>query len=549
MLTWREVWLYIRMFLRWWWVILLAMGVAGGTAFYLSRQQPKFYNTRVAVMVGESFNASSPNELSFGVSNTLARFYGELAKREPILKPVTEQLKLPFPWQVLTTGMVYTSVNAQANLLEIWVTDTNPERAAAIANKIAQELIRFSPNSPEKMAEQRSIIEEQIRGTEENLKSVEAKIADLKARQVRLESAVDLRMVEDQLSELERARDRFQTTYNQQVSLRNSSAVNSLSVFEAASVPTSPMPSKQMVTVAMASGGGLLLALVAILLLDRLDERWRTSRDLRGRFNINELGTAPVGVPMVMAGDQATARELAVSEVHTQILLAAIDRDIHTLMLSSPYPSEGRSALAVDLAELFARSGYRVLLVDADIRATHLTSLIGENNETPRPVVVHNGDVKMWSYLQPTPIDKVMLLGRRIGEDGRPLVPSLPWPELVQSLDRAADVIIFDGPSALSSADAAMLAPLVDGVVLTLDPKRDIRSIVLQSRSRLLRRRGAKLLGAVVLEAARPVKASKLARRMQADPSLPLLNPGGVTHEEEANTDEPGRAGQAGASA
>jgi capsular polysaccharide biosynthesis protein len=502
MLTWKEVWLYIRLVLRWWWVLVLAMVVAGSTAFLLVRQQPNFYSTQVSIMVGDSFSALSPDEFSFGVSNTLARFYGELARRELILQPVTEQLQLPFPWQILNAHMLYTSVNAQANLLEIWVTDTNPERAAAIANTIAAELIRFSPNSPEKVAEQRVVLAEQIKATKASFDNVEQRIEELKDRQGQLVSAIDLRTVESQISELERVRDRYQATYNQQLTLLNSSMVNSLSIFEPANVPAYPLPSKKLLIIALAAFGGLLLAIVAIVLLDRFDERWRTSRDLRERYGLSDLGTVPGIAPIRGATnrEQAKQREYAMREAHTQILLAAMEHGARTIMVSSPEPSEMRSAFVVDLADLFTRSGYRVLLVDSDIETEHLTNLIGQSEPSSNPVVLLDDDVKLSPYMQQTTMDNVLLLERKIGPNGNAVIPSLPWPSLVHALEHAADVIIFNGPSTLTSADAALLAPLVNGIVLTLDPARDLRGVIDESRSRLLRQRGVNMLGAVVLQ-------------------------------------------------
>jgi Mrp family chromosome partitioning ATPase len=239
---------------------------------------------------------------------------------------------------------------------------------------------------------------------------------------------------------------------------------------------------------------------LAILLLEAIDDRWRTGRDLRNRFGLADLGSVPAGPPLG-SGDGAAEihREQAVRDAHTRILLAALERGTRLLVVTSPRPNESRSAFVVDMARLFTYSGYRVLLVDADMQEPNLTKLIGNAEQAPRPVLIHDADSKVWSHLQPTSIDQVMLLSRHIGPDGRPMAPTLPWPDLVQSLNRAADVIIFDGPSALSSADAALLAPLVDGVVLTLDPSVDKRGAVLESKSRLLRRRGTNLLGSVVI--------------------------------------------------
>src|SRR5262249_51579174 len=155
-LTWNEVWGYIRLLLRWWYVLLLAVLVSSGTAYYLTRSQPNYYTARASLMIGDSLGSSSPNPISIDLSNTLARFYGELVHRELILKPVAERLHLSFRWQLIADRMLTASVNRDANLLEVTVVDSDPQRVAAIANAVAEQLIAYSPNSPEKIAAQRS---------------------------------------------------------------------------------------------------------------------------------------------------------------------------------------------------------------------------------------------------------------------------------------------------------------------------------------------------------------------------------------------------------
>lgn len=519
MLTWRDIWVYMRMLIRWWWVGLICVGLSAGIAYAIARQQPDYYQARAVLMVGENFSAAAPDQYAFGLSNTLAQFYVVMASREAILRPVTEQLQLPFSWETLS-WQIYATVNSQANLVEIWVTDTDPDRATAIAAAIANELIKFSPNSPEKIAEQRMVFEQQITEAEQSLKGVETRLSELQAQQATLVSAVDLRAIDEQIAELQKVRDRSQDTYNQLLELRSSGSVNTLSVFEEPTRPEYPLPSRRMLTVAVAGAGGLVLALLAILLLEALDDRWRTGRDLRNRFGLSDLGAIPAGRP-----DDSTAelkRENAVRDAHTRILLAALERGTRLLLVTSPQPNEARSAFIVDMARLFTRSGYRVLLVDADMSEPHLTNLVGRSEPAVRPAVVHNADVKVWSQLQPTHLENVLLLGRHIGPDGKPMVPSLPWPDLVQSLNRAADVIIFDGPSALSSADAALLAPLVDGIVLTLDPINDRRGAIMESKNRLLRRKGVNLLGAVVLEPGAGVKRGRHPA-LTTEPARPQL--------------------------
>ncbi|MFV9505133.1 MAG: lipopolysaccharide biosynthesis protein [Oscillochloridaceae bacterium umkhey_bin13] len=500
MLTFHEIWNYLRILLRWWWVLLIATTLAAGVAALLVARQPQYYIARTTLMVGDTLNSPTPDAQLMGISSALTGFYAEIAKREPILGPVTERLGLTFPWQVINTYMLTTSVNRQASLIELTITDTNPERAAAIVTAIAEELVRYSPNSPEKVAEQRLLINEQLTQAQTSLESIERSIDETRALQSQVVGAADLREVRSRLEELERTRQSTQDTYNQLVRLQNSSVVNSLNVVEPARIPTSPLPSKGRLTIALAAGGGLLLAMIAVFVLELVDDRWRSASDLRSRLGLTTLGLVPGRKPLYqLPNESARLRELAVREAHAQIVLAGSTQNKQTILVTSVHSSKARSALAVDLAQLFTRSGYRVLLVDADTEVSHLTELIGTTGEAPKPVVMINGVAEIWSNLQATPLKHVMLLAHNQGSDGRPLPPSLPWPALVESLSRAADIIIFDGPSALSGIDAALLAPLVDGVILTVDPQQDRRNDVAQSSYRLSRTGGERLLGAVML--------------------------------------------------
>lgn len=496
----REIWNYVRVMLRWWWVILLATVLAAGTAGIMAARQPSYYPSRTTLMVGDTLTSAIPDTELIGLSSALAGFYAEMAKREPILAPVTERLGLPFSWEIVSRRMLSTNVNRQASLIELTVTDTNPERAAAIASAIAEELVRFSPNSPEKIAAQRSLINEQISQTETSLANIERAIDEARAQQAQLTAASDLREVRNRIEELERNRNSAQETYNQLVRLQRSSVANSLTVVEPAQIPAAPLPTMRLLIIATAGAGGLLLGIIAAFLLELIDDRWRNRGDLKSRFGLSVLGWVPGNRPLLSLNpDEALLREAAVRDAHTHIVLASSATSIRTLLVSSPRPSGARSAFAIDLAQLYTRSGYRVLLVDADTETATLTRMLSNGSEARRPGAPNNGETENWSSLQATPLKNVTLLCHNTGPDGRPLPPSMPWSTLIESLHRAADVVIFDGPSALSGVDAALLAPLLDGVVLTLNPETDTSRDIQESKLRLTRQGASKLLGTVVL--------------------------------------------------
>ncbi|NTU78199.1 MAG: lipopolysaccharide biosynthesis protein [Chloroflexales bacterium] len=522
MLTWKELWTYARILLRWWPILALATVLSAGTAWFLSRGQPDFYHSRASLSVGNNFAVSSPERFAVEVSNSLARYYDVLAHREVILQPVVERLGLQLPWQLISDNMLAIEINPQANLLEIGVTDTDPQRAAAIANAIGEELIAFSPNSSEKAAAQQAEVERQINETKASLDDTDRRLAELRARQQQLNAAVDLRENQDQIAELEKARESYQTTYNSLLALHDNSSVNTLGFFERAAPALAPLPQKTTLVIGGAGLGGLLVAAVAVLLLDMLDERWKPGSDLRRRTGLVHLGNVRYGPRgAIISGEQR-----AVRETHTQLVLAANERPPRSLLISSPEPSEERSAFAIDLASVYGQAGHRVLLVDAELARSHMTRILAEReggaDYAPSSGAIErwsqsggqglNTPAELWMRLRPTSMANVALLpGRAAGGDYPILVPLLHWPELVASLHDVADVLIFDGPSALTGADAALLAPLVDGVVLALSPDEHSRAQIAETQSRLLRP-GARILGAVTVSSDRRQRVAKSAR-------------------------------------
>ncbi|MEO7912047.1 MAG: lipopolysaccharide biosynthesis protein, partial [Roseiflexaceae bacterium] len=526
MLTWAEVLTIARRVLRWWWMIILAVGVATGSAYYLSQGETRFYVARASLMIGNTLESKIPDQNQLSIGWSLARYYGELARREPILGPVQASLKLPFTWQLISDRMLTTNVIPSANLLEIYVTDSNPERAALLANAISQQLITFSPNAPDKVQAEKDAVEQQMTASQKKSKDIQDKIAALIVEQQSATSASDLAELNQKLALLQSNLDQEQSSYKSLLNYKNTSIVNSLAFFERSVPPTDPLPSKRKIVLAFAGLAGLMLSLAAVFVIEQLDGRMRGPRHVQEQFQIDDLGSMPIGPPLLTAPEMFIAERLqAAREVQTNILLAAAEQNTRILMLTSPQPSESRTSLAIDLADLFGRAGQRVLIVDADFTSSLLTRMLAQSGTAQNWTVASGNEYQdLWTHLRPTPMANVALLpGRGEGNGEQAMIPSLRWRELVERLLGTADMIIFDGPATLSGPDAALLAPHVDGVVLTLDPTIDNREDVEKSKTRLLRQKGARLLGAVTFTPSKQRPRLGWATQQLHSPKLPIL--------------------------
>jgi polysaccharide biosynthesis transport protein len=516
MLTWSELRPILFALRRWWWVIVLSTGLAGSAAFALSLRELRYYTSHVTLKIGTPFDAPLPDRSQIEITSQLSGYYAEIATRPVILDQVVSKLGLSFSGDYIRLNMMEIRQVQNAGLLEIYITDSNPIRGAAIANAIGEELAAISPNSPEKVAAEQKAIADQIVGTNTLIKDLEQRRIDLDTRYKQATSASEQRELEAQISELEKSLSREKEQYNSLLLLKNSTVANSLLLFERAQPASSPLPSRRVVTIAIASIVGLVLALITIFALEKVDLRWNSKSDVEVRLQLPSLGEVPIGPPLLTAqGVYAQQRLQAVHDVQTQILLKTAEIKLRTIMVSSPNPDQARSAFTLDLAHLFANSGYRVILVDAELTNATVTRMLV--NATPIPPVSEApGNSDIWTHLRSTAIPNLTLLPGRTEEIlGLPtLVPSLRWGEIVERLRDLADLVIFDGPAALIGADTALLAPHLDAVAVTLVPSTDTRDIVEQARERLLNSKQTNLIGAITL-AERKVE--------KAFPQLPML--------------------------
>ena len=133
---------YIRPLRKWWWLIVAATLVATISSFLATRQQAPIYRTRATLMVGTAIENPNPNGNEFWLTQQLANTYANIAKRDNVRAAVMERLNLT--WLPEYTA----KVEPNTQLIELWVTDIDAQRAQLVAQALSEELIRISPTGP-----------------------------------------------------------------------------------------------------------------------------------------------------------------------------------------------------------------------------------------------------------------------------------------------------------------------------------------------------------------------------------------------------------------
>ena len=75
-------------------------------------------------------------------------------------------------------------------------------------------------------------------------------------------------------------------------------------------------------------------------------------------------------------GDRAVMQN-AVKTLATNIRFASVDNPVHSIVVTSSIPNEGKSTIAVALSEALASGGKSVLLVECDMRRRSIAGMLG----------------------------------------------------------------------------------------------------------------------------------------------------------------------------
>jgi tyrosine-protein kinase Etk/Wzc len=272
-------------------------------------------------------------------------------------------------------------------------------------------------------------------------------------------------------------------------------------VIDPAAVPNRPVRPHKVRNVLLAVALGLLVGIAAAFGREHLDDTIHTVDEVELLTGVPVLGMIPhmrnhqltngkrkilpVGrrsrVPAARDIPQDYASRLIVSRdtqntvaeafrsLRTNITFATPDQVPRTLVVTSSREGDGKTTSVVNLAAAFAHQGLRVLLVDSDLRrgVLHkvfkvpkrpgLSNVLVENLETED--IIHSVTIDTDVHLD------VMTSGTYPPNPAE-LLGSSRLRTVLDELAKRYDVVLIDSPPLTVVTDAAVVAPLVDGVLV-----------------------------------------------------------------------------------
>jgi len=484
------------------WLIVLSTVVAAVFSWLAVKDQPPIYQTTTTLMIGQTIEKVDPNYADFYTSERLAQTYSELIKREPILKATARALGFEDQWRSLQ-DQVAVNLIPGTQLLEITVTDTDPQRAKLIADELANQLLQITQAS-RPQDKNREFIEQQAASLPPKIEAAQQEIQKLEAELSEAFSARQIQDIQSRINTLEGQINDWQATFAQYQLLLGEKGVNVLTVIEEAAVPTTPIGPQWQMQVALAAAIGMVLAVGAAFLIEYLDDSLKSPEEVSKILGLTTLG----GITRI-AGDSPTEKLITVrhpkspiSEAYramrTNLQFSSLDRPLRSLIVTSPNPIEGKSTTLANLGVVMAQAGKSVVLVDSDLRRPMLHKIFQVPNREGLTTVLLEEEPLLDGRLQETGIENLRLLtSGPLPPNPSELLGSQRMRDLIERLEAEADIVIFDTPPTLPVTDAVVLATQTDGVLLVTDAGRTRRNAALGA-AESMRQVGANVLGAVL---------------------------------------------------
>ncbi len=167
----------------------------------------------------------------------------------------------------------------------------------------------------------------------------------------------------------------------------------------------------------------------------------------------------------------------AIKTIRTNLAFSMIDKEMKTILLTSPQSGDGKSFITANLAVAYAQEDKKVLVVDCDLRK-------GRQHEIFEVMNVTSGGYSnlILNYKEDTKLDKYIVSTSNKNIDLLPTGPTPPNPvellasesnqKLMKELRKHYDVILLDCPPVLGLSDTMIMTKYSDANLIVVSSRK-----------------------------------------------------------------------------
>jgi len=435
------------------WLVVVAVVVGVGAAVLFAHAQHKQYQSTAVLLFQPVYLdvqlTGVPLQVPSGDPTVDSATDIGLLQEEDVRAGAAQQLGPPYTAASLQHD-VNISQQGKSNLVGIQGTAASPTEAARIANTVAVEYIRIAT--------------QQI-------------VAEITGAQDRIHSQINTRgLTPAQRQSLRGALTRL--------SVLSALGPGNVHLVQPAIAPTSPSSPKPVRDAVIGGIAGLVIGLALALGTEQFDRRLRRPEEIEEETGLPLLATVPKSRNLrrpLEPGKQLDVRDSEpFRRIASNLRHLAADREIRSVLITSPGPGSGKTTVALHLAAAAAAITKKVGLVEADLRRPRLSVMLGLPSEHGLTTVLQEepdaeaiqsvdlgGPDEHTNGHAAAATEKLAVLLAGPGSDNpTALLESDSMRDLIRSWRSTYEFTVVDGPPPGFVADAIPLAKEVDAVIL-----------------------------------------------------------------------------------
>lgn len=363
----------------------------------------------------------------------------------------------------------------------------NEAKAQAKVDELSK---RYGPRHPAMQAAQtelaaasaslRGQVEQVVAGIERNYQLAVANESSLRSSvETNKNQLQNISRKEFKLRELQREVETNQALYDTFLSrLKETSATADLEsanarVVDQAVLPTEPVKPKKSLIVAIAGLLALFVGVGLTLLLEALNNTFKSTDQVENKLNLPVLGILPLiknkqraEVAHLFSDNKERGFSEAIRTIRTGVVLSGMDDPHKILVITSSIPGEGKSTVAANLAMALGQME-KVLLIDADMRRPTLAKNFDFPVGTPGLANLIAGTAKLEDCIKHVGgID--MLSAGSVPPNPLELLSSTRFAAVLELLRNQYDRVVIDSPPTQAVSDATVLATHANALIYVI---------------------------------------------------------------------------------
>lgn len=172
--------------------------------------------------------------------------------------------------------------------------------------------------------------------------------------------------------------------------------------------------------------------------------------------------------PLIVQEDPHSNRSEAFRTLRTNLQFVDVSHPPKVIVFTSSLPGEGKSTTTANLALTLANTGSRVCVIEGDLRRPKMLEYMGLESAVGLTNVLI-GEAEVEDVMQPFGGTSMYVLGcGPIPPNPSELLGSEAMGSLLADLRGRFDYVVIDAPPLLPVTDAAVLSKLVDGTIVVV---------------------------------------------------------------------------------